>query len=86
MKWELPQKSRLGQFRWVEKFAWLPTECVGNYNDYGNWTRYRVWFEHYIQTQEFKRVMVEEYGHGYYKEQWVKTGNTIISKELKEKK
>ena len=86
MKWEIPQPAKIGNVRIVEKFAWLPKKCVGNVSDFGIWTQYRVWLEYYTVTQEYKRVMKLDFkdsGHGYFEEEWVEVGATIIHKEKK---
>ena len=83
MKWELKQKAQVGDYREVEKFAWLPTVCVGNLTNLGGHTEYLVWCEHYIDYQQYKKVMVEQHGHGYYEECWDTISKNIIPKDKK---
>jgi hypothetical protein len=83
MKWEIPQKAELGDTRIVEKFAYFPTDCAGNCNDFGKWTRYKVWLEHYTQLQKYQKVMQFDDNHGYYTKEWMKVDNTIIAKDKK---
>ena len=79
MKWATKHKPELYDYREVEKFAWLPTKCVA-IAPHCSYTEYMVWLEHYIDYQQYKRVMVEEYGHGYYEEMWVSLSNNVYPK------
>lgn len=83
MKWQISQPAQIGQTRVVEKFAWLPTKCIGNINAIGVGTEYRVWLECYTSIQQYKRVLKQDFkdsGHGYIDEEWVEVESHIIER------
>jgi hypothetical protein len=60
MKWEIIDDSpKIGEVRFKTKFAWLPTRVLSKLTN----TDHRIWFELYIEEQEY----VKQYELGWEK-------------------
>jgi hypothetical protein len=60
MKWEIIDNSpKVGEVRFKTKFAWLPTRVLSKLTN----TDHRIWFELYIEEQEY----VKQYELGWEK-------------------
>ena len=81
MKWYLKRRAKPGDYRVVEKFAYLPTRCVGNLTNFGGYTEYMVWLEHYETYEEYKVMMN---GDGEPVEEWVVISNNVIKRNKNE--
>ena len=58
MKWEIIDDSpKVGEVRFKTKFAWLPTRVLSKLTN----TDHMIWFELYIEEQEY----VREYQQGW---------------------
>ena len=72
MKWEIiDNEPKIGDVRFKTKFAWLPTRVISKLTD----TDHMVWFELYIEEQEYQR-----YKSSYtyeWTERWVTVAKTI---------
>jgi hypothetical protein len=68
MKWEIiNNRPRLGDVRFVTKFAWLPTIVLNKLT----MTDHRIWLELYVEEQMYKTS-----SDGWY-EDWYTVNRTI---------
>jgi hypothetical protein len=72
MKWEIVNNSpKLGEIRFKTKFAWLPTRVISKLTD----TDHMIWFELYIEEQEYTRTI--DKWDGAYNYYWCTVAKTI---------
>ena len=71
MKWEIiDTKPKVGDVRFKTKFAWLPTRVLSKITN----TDHMIWFELYIEKQEYTSKYDGWYGWGGY---WHTVAKTI---------
>jgi hypothetical protein len=72
MKWEITHKTEpeLGETRFLTKFAWLPTVVISKIT----MTDHIIWFELYIEEQEYAKVYP---ALGQMEKMWVTVAKTI---------
>lgn len=87
MKWPIKTEPKLGDYREVEKFAWLPTRCVTpdtlSCEVPQKWLHYRVWLEHYVAFEEYKTMAVYHGKFASPEDMWVTISNNVILKDKK---
>jgi len=72
MKWEIIDNSpKIGEVRFKTKFAWLPTRVLSKLTN----TDHRIWFELYIEEQEYTRTI--DKWDGAYNYYWHTVAKTI---------
>ena len=73
MKWEIIDDSpKIGEVRFKTKFAWLPTRVLSKLTN----TDHRIWFELYIEEQEYKRIAAFDMPVAF-EDCWVTVAKTI---------
>ena len=72
MRWEIIDNSpKMGEIRFKTRFAWLPTRVMSKLTN----TDHVIWFELYIEEQEYTRTI--DKWDGAYNYYWQTIAKTI---------
>jgi hypothetical protein len=72
MRWEIIDNSpKMGEIRFKTRFAWLPTRVMSKLTN----TDHVIWFELYIEEQEYTRTI--DKWDGAYNYYWYTVAKTI---------
>lgn len=74
MKFEIKSNPKIGDYRYIKKFALLPKRVCSVINK----KEYYVWLEYYMQCQEYKETVKHIEGIGFApEERWVVVRNEL---------